>query len=195
MIYCLISIQDLDLQLFQFINTGLSNIAFDYLMPALREKLVWLPFYVYLLVFTFVNFRWNVALLFVLSLGITVGLSDLGSSRLVKKNVERLRPCNDPDVKDMVSLRATCGRGYSFTSSHAANHFALVFFFIYTLGRLFKKLRWPLVCWAGLISFAQVYVGLHYPSDVIFGALLGAVIGMLMALAYNNFISDSIYQN
>lgn len=195
MIYCLVSIQDIDLQLFQFINTGLSNLAFDYLMPALREKLVWLPFYVYLLAFTFVNFRWNVALLFILSIGVTVGLSDLASSRVIKNNVERLRPCNDPDIKDMVSLRVRCGRGYSFTSSHAANHFALVFFFIYTLGRIFKRLRWPLVIWAGLISFAQIYVGVHYPLDVLFGGLLGAGIGMLMALAYNNFISDSIYQN
>lgn len=195
MIYCLISIQDIDLQLFQFINTDLSNIVFDYLMPAMREKLVWLPFYVYLIAFTFVNFRWNVALIFILSLGITVGLSDLASSRIVKKNVERLRPCNDPEIMDVVLLRARCGRGYSFTSSHAANHFSLVFFFIYTLGRLFRRLRWPLVCWAGLISFAQVYVGVHFPLDVLFGGLLGTGIGMLMALAYNNFISDSIYQN
>lgn len=195
MIYCLISIQDIDLQLFQFINTDLSNLVFDYLMPALREKLVWLPFYIYLIAFTFVNFRWNVALLFILSLGITVGLTDVASSRFVKKNVERLRPCNDPNVMDVVLLRARCGRGYSFTSSHAANHFAFVFFFIYTLGRLFRRLRWPLVWWAVLVSFAQIYVGVHYPLDVLFGSFLGIVIGMLMALAYNNLISDSIYHN
>lgn len=195
MIYCLISIQELDLQLFQFVNGDLSNIAFDYLMPALREKLVWLPFYCYLLVFVFVNFRWSTALIFILSMAITVGISDIASSRLIKQNVERLRPCNDPDIRDQVLLRVRCGSGYSFTSSHAANHFALVFFFIYTLGRLFKKLRWPLVCWAVLISFAQIYVGVHYPMDVLFGALLGACIGMLVAVTYNNFISDSIYQN
>jgi len=165
------------------------------MMPAFREKLVWLPFYLYLLVFMMVNFRWRVALLFILSLVTTVGFADITSSKLIKNNVERLRPCNEPDVIDTMVLRVRCGRGYSFTSSHAANHFALVFFFIYTLGRLFKKLRWPLVAWAAIISFAQVYVGVHYPLDVIFGALLGALIGMLMALAYNNFLSDTIYKN
>ncbi len=189
----MISIQDLDLRLFHFINGDLSNIVFDYLMPALREKLLWLPFYIYLLTFVIVNYKWQTALIFILSLAITVGTADITSSRLIKKNVERLRPCNDPDVKEAVSLRARCGRGFSFTSSHAANHFALVFFFIYTMGRLFKKLRWPLVIWASLISFAQIYVGVHYPLDVLFGALLGAAIGMIIALAYNNLISDSIY--
>ena len=193
MILNLVSILELDQQLFHFLNSGLSNTLFDYLMPALREKLVWLPFYIYLIAFLFVNYKWTTALIFVLSMVLTVSIADYTSSQVIKKNVERLRPCNDPEMKENVSLRVRCGGGYSFTSSHAANHFALVLFFIYTLGRYFRKLRWPLVIWASLISFAQIYVGVHYPLDILFGALLGATIGMIGAISYNKFISESIY--
>lgn len=190
----LISILDIDQLIFQFINHDISNSLFDFIMPVLREKAIWLPLYVFLIAFMFINYRFVVAIIFISALGLTVGLADFTSSNLIKKNVERLRPCNDPGLYEKVQLRVNCGRGYSFTSSHAANHFALVFFLIYTLGRFFKKLRWPLIVWAGLISFAQVYVGVHYPFDVFFGGLLGVVIGMSLALVYNKFVSESIYR-
>lgn len=194
MITSLISILDIDQQIFQFINRDISNVMFDYIMPAIREKLIWLPFYVFLIAFMMVNYRFPVAIYFITAIVMTIGLSDFTSSKVIKDNVERLRPCNDPDLSDVVKLRVVCGRGYSFTSSHAANHFALAFFLIYTLGRFFRKLRWPLIIWALAISFAQVYVGVHYPFDVFFGGLLGMGIGMLMALGYNKFVTDSIYQ-
>jgi len=192
-IFILISILDVDQQIFQFINSDISNVVFDYLMPALREKLIWLPFYIFLVTFMFVNYRFSVAGIFVIVLIVAIGISDVTSSRLIKNHVERLRPCNDPNLSVPVKLRVRCGNGYSFTSSHAANHFAFVFFLIYTLGRFYKKCRWPLIIWAVLISVAQVYVGVHFPFDVIFGGLLGMAIGMLMALVYNKFVSESIY--
>lgn len=193
MISCHISILDIDQQIFQFINGDISNIVFDYLMPVLREKFIWLPCYVFLIVFMFVNYRFPVAVYFITALLITIGLSDITSSKLIKNNVERLRPCNDPSLSEVVKLRVVCGNGYSFTSSHAANHFALSFFLIYTIGRSFRKWRWPLIIWASLISIAQVYVGVHYPLDVFFGGLLGTAIGMLVAVTYNKFVSESIY--
>lgn len=192
MITHLISILDIDQQIFQFINTDISNVFFDYLMPALREKLIWLPCYVFLIAFMFVNYRFPVAIYFITALLITVGLTDVISSKVIKDNVERLRPCNDPDLADVVKLRVVCGRGYSFTSSHATNHFGFAFFLIYTLGRSFKRWRWPLIIWASLISFAQVYVGVHFPLDVLFGGLLGIILGMSMALVYNKFVSEGI---
>ncbi|MBK8556199.1 MAG: phosphatase PAP2 family protein [Lewinellaceae bacterium] len=80
-------------------------------------------------------------------------------------------------MTEVVIRRVSCGGGYSFTSSHAANHFAVAVFLAAVFGGLSRWLRPGLLLWAAVISFAQVYVGVHYPGDVLAGALLGAIIG------------------
>ena len=96
-----------------------------------------------------------------------------------KHGFERLRPCNDPEFTDHVRLVIKhCGGGYSFLSNHAANHFGMAVFFFITLRHVFRKWAWLVFVWAGLIAFAQVYVGVHYPLDVLCGALLGMVFGI-----------------
>ena len=109
-----------------------------------------------------------------LFLGLTVAGSDLTSSFLIKESVERIRPCNDNGFKKNVFLRAPCGSGYSFTSSHAANHFAVATFLILVFGQRLKKWRFLLLFWAISIGFAQIYVGVHYPLDVLCGFAFGA---------------------
>jgi len=83
-----------------------------------------------------------------------------------------------------VRLLVHCGRAYSFTSSHAANHFAIAVFISLTLGLLYSWIKWPLLLWAGSIAYGQVYVGVHYPLDVIVGSLVGIIIGYLVAKLY-----------
>ena len=109
------------------------------------------------------------------------------SSKVVKESVMRLRPCNDAEIKADVNLLVRCGSGYSFTSSHATNHFAIAAFISMTLGMVLPLIRWPFYLWAASIAFGQVYVGVHYPFDVISGALLGWLIGVLAAKLYNRF--------
>ena len=87
----------------------------------------------------------------------------------------------------MVDLKVKCGGGYSYTSSHATNHFALAFFLIYTLGVQFRWIKWVLIFWASSIAYGQVYVGVHYPFDVISGATIGGIIGILVATWYRGF--------
>ncbi|MBT8218336.1 MAG: phosphatase PAP2 family protein [Bacteroidia bacterium] len=118
------------------------------------------------------NFR-KQGLAMVIAVVLTAGASDYISSRVVKNNVQRIRPCNDNNVKYQMILRVPCGSGYSFTSSHATNHFAVASILVMLLSRIWGWVRWPLYLWAASIAFAQVYVGVHYPLDVIFGALLG----------------------
>jgi membrane-associated phospholipid phosphatase len=164
----------LDRALFEFINTGLSNPVFDAVLPWVRERLLWAPLYVFMLAFTWFNFRrrfWGV----LLGAALVVALADSISSELIKKNVRRLRPCNDPAL--VVRERVSCGSGFSFTSSHAANHFGAALFLIALYGRRFPWIRPALLGWATAIALAQVYVGLHYPGDVLCGGLLGAGIG------------------
>jgi len=169
-------LQNWDAALFQCINGSLSNPVFDALLPWFREKWFWMPVYLFVAVFALLNFRgrgWIV----LLGLVLAAGLADFTSSTLVKKSVQRLRPCNNVEMFDQLQLRVPCGGGYSFTSSHAANHFAAAVFLIGVFGGLARWLRPVALTWAGLIAFSQVYVGVHYPGDVLFGAALGSAIG------------------
>jgi undecaprenyl-diphosphatase len=117
-----------------------------------------------------------------LYLTMTVIISDLISSHLIKDRlVYRLRPCGNPLWADSIHFLASyCPTGSSFTSSHACNHFAMAVFIYRTL-RPFSR-WWALVLlWAFVISYAQVYVGVHYPLDIICGGILGSLIGWLVS--------------
>ncbi len=167
----------LDATLFHWINQNCSNVLFDAVLPWFREKWIWAPLYLFVAAFSWMNFG-KKGWLLVLGLVAVVGLSDFTSSELVKKNVQRLRPCNDLELRPAAVLRLdSCGSGYSFTSSHAANHFAAAIFLIGIFGGLARWIRPALLTWAGLIALSQVYVGVHFPGDVIGGGLLGALIG------------------
>lgn len=176
-------LQDVDLILFHWINSTLSNSAFDLFLPFCREKWFWAPLYVFIVASVLTRFRSPKSAILLLGLLFSVGLSDFTSSQLVKKNVQRLRPCNDPQVENTMTLRVECGSGYSFTSSHAANHFGVAAFCYVAFTGLFSLLfRRSLFLWAGLIAFAQVYVGVHYPGDVIAGAILGMTCGYVVGV-------------
>ena len=168
------AILSLDAALFHCINTGMGNPVFDALLPLFREKWLWAPLYLFLATFFLLNYG-RKGWIIILTMVLAVGLADFTSSALVKKNVRRLRPCNDPAM--IVQERISCGSGYSFTSSHAANHFAAAIFIIGIMGDRQRWIRPAALIWAGLIAFSQVYVGVHYPLDVLGGALLGAAIG------------------
>jgi len=171
------TILHIDEILFSFINQELSNPFLDTIMPYWREKTTWIPLYIFLLIIAYLKLKWKKFLLFVLLLAGTVGLADQVSSQWIKKSVQRIRPCNDIEIKDQVHLLVDCGSGYSFTSSHATNHFAVAFFIAFVLFSHQKKWRILLFVWAASIALGQVYVGVHYPIDITFGALLGCFIG------------------
>ncbi len=171
----------IDRMLFQLINGSLGNPLFDVLLPWCREKWIWAPFYVFIAAFSWMNYG-KKGWIIVLGLVLAAGLADFTSSTLIKKNVQRLRPCNDPVMQDHLVLRVDhCGSGYSFTSSHSANHFAAAVFLIGMFGAFWKGAKPALLGWAGLIAFSQVYVGVHYPFDVMIGAILGSFLGWLVA--------------
>lgn len=123
-------------------------------------------------------------MLIILFILITFGIADFTSSSLIKKSVQRVRPCNDIEFKENVNTRVRCGSGYSFTSSHATNHFAMASFLIMVFYRRWNHILWIGILWAAMISLAQVYVGVHYPLDVIAGAILGSSIGYIVGLVF-----------
>ncbi len=179
------TILELDYQLFEWINQGWQNHFLDWLLPWWRAKETWIIFYLVLIVFLIYKYRLK-GFYFVLFIALSVGISDTTSSKLIKKGVQRIRPCNHPGLQDSVRLLVRCGNGYSFTSSHATNHFTLAFLLLFTFCRRFKYLKLPLLLWAASIAIGQVYVGVHFPLDIVAGGLIGSLIGLGMAMIYRS---------
>lgn len=177
----------LDQEVFIAIN-GISSSLLDQVIPFYRHKLFWVPLYVYIVVSLIRNFTQN-GLWILLFITLGIGTSDTVSSKWIKNSVQRQRPCNDPALMDEVKLRIRCGGGYSFTSSHATNHGTLAFFLFFLLAEPRKWWSWALLIWALSIGMAQVFVGVHYPTDVLAGLVLGSVIGGMFALLYRSWFT------
>ncbi len=180
------TILEIDQSLFHFINQDLANGVLDAIMPWWRDKKTWIPLYLILIAFSVIKYRLK-GLFFVLAVILAASLGDVVSSHLMKPAFERVRPCNDATIADDVRLLVGCGKAYSFTSSHATNHFAVATVIALTLGLLFPWLRWIFYAWAATIAFGQVYVGVHYPTDVLVGGLIGWIIGNIVAKIYLRF--------
>ncbi|MFY8166285.1 MAG: phosphatase PAP2 family protein, partial [Sediminibacterium sp.] len=141
-----------DQALFSLINGKWTNIVFDKLMPWLRTSNNWIPFYAALLIFLFVKWggrSWKWVVIVVLN----VTLTDQISSSFFKPFFHRLRPCADPAIMYKSRLLLDhCSGGFSFTSSHAANHFGLAMLVFMTLQPLFKKYTYLFFVWAAFIG-------------------------------------------
>lgn len=173
-------IEKFDKYLFLKINTQWTNGFLDSVIPWWRDQNTWIPLYLFLIVFIFINFGWKAWkwLLFVL---VTIAISDQICSHLLKELIGRVRPCNDPVMRlqerFLIDYRPQSG---SMPSSHACNHFAIGIYFFFSLRKYIGKWAWFFIFWASTISYGQVYVGVHYPTDIICGAALGFSIGWLV---------------
>lgn len=186
---------ELDRKLFIKLNQEWTNPVFDVILPWLRHSAVWAPLYIFILLFVVINFKSSSIWWIVLFLG-TVALTDMIGTYVFKHNIERLRPCRDPEMFSYVRLLVrNCAGGYSFTSNHAANHFGMGVFFFITMRKIIPKWAWLGLAWAALICYAQVYVGVHYPFDVLGGALLGLLAGSFTGLTFNKRFGFAIFDN
>jgi undecaprenyl-diphosphatase len=177
----------IDHQIFYAINTGCSNLFFDWLMPILRNKMVWIPLYIFIIAFAIKSYKLK-GLYLILFFAAAVGIADFGSASILKPMVDRVRPCNDVTIQSQVISRVPCGSGKSFPSSHATDHFAIALFLIVIFAKKWKFVLPTALIWAAAISFAQVYVGVHFPIDVICGAIFGSIIGFLIAKLFLKYI-------
>lgn len=183
-----------DQSLFEKINRGLANPFFDALMPFIRNGANWIPLYVLAFLFVLYKYKMN-GLWWALFLVATVAFTDLCGTYIFKHNIERFRPCRDPEFAGHVRLVLNqCAGGYGFISNHAANHFGMAVFFFVTFRRIIGAWVWLSVFWAFSIAFAQVYVGVHYPLDVIAGALLGTGFGLITGHIYSKRTGIAIFE-
>jgi len=172
------SLDSIDKAVFQFINQSLANPVTDLIMPFITTDLHLKIFYVACLALIFwkgdKRLRWAL-----LGSIIVVTLSDQLSSAVIKPLIGRLRPCKVMEVHLLVG----CGSGFSMPSSHAANLFGQAFYFL----PVFPRSAIYLMPLAILVALSRVFVGVHYPGDIIVGAVLGAVIGLSIALLFTRF--------
>jgi len=178
-------LEHLDQWLFIQVNEHQTNSFFDSIMPYLRIAYYWTPVYLFLFVFIIMNFKgrgWWWLVIFLC----TVSLCDMTSTNLFKEVFHRLRPCADLDFFQNVRLVVdSCGGKYGFTSNHAANHFGMATFIFLTLKPVIGKWVWLAYLWAAIIGYAQVYVGVHYPFDILGGAAIGFLFGWLLGVFFN----------
>lgn len=173
----------LDKEFFLFLNT-LGNSKWDGFWSFISEKYYWIPFYAFLLFLLWRNFGWKKTLFILVLTAIMIIISDQ-ITNLIKDNVKRLRPCHLYDFEGIMRAVGCERRGqYGFTSAHSSNHFAIALF----LGLIFKeKIKWFiyfLLIWAAVIAYSRIYLGVHFPLDIICGGLMGLIIGFVFYRIY-----------
>jgi undecaprenyl-diphosphatase len=147
--------------------------ALDPIVLQLTQTITWIPLYLLVLYQIYRTDPKNTAWI----LGgvmLTILLADQVSSGLMKPYFERLRPCHDPRWEGMLHLYGRCGGLYGFVSSHAANTFGLATFLTLKLGKKQKAIAW-LFLYALVVSYTRIYLGVHYPLDLFFGAVVGVL--------------------
>ncbi len=165
---------NIDVALFYFFNKTLANPFFDIVMPFITTETNWVLLWIFAwFLLLFKGGKHRVILAFsVLTL---VLLTDQFSSGVLKDLVGRVRPCN---VLFNINLLVGCTSSGSFPSSHAVNNFAVAAFIVY----FYRNLKWLMYSIATVLALSRVFVGVHYPSDIIGGAILGFIFGMSFAL-------------
>ncbi len=173
-------IEQIDRQLLFAIN-GSNSPLFDTIMWWVSKPVFGIPFYLLFVFLLYKSFGWKNTFLLVLCAVLAVGLADLSAKYLFKEMFERFRPSQNLEIKEQLHyVNNYHGGMYGFVSSHAANMFAIAMLIGLWLK---KKIRYSLhflLIWAAIIGYSRIYLGVHYPTDVVCGALLGMLIAILM---------------
>ncbi|PHQ59441.1 MAG: phosphatase PAP2 family protein [Maribacter sp.] len=172
-----------DKELFLFLNT-LGSSTWDGFWMFVTNKFSSIPLYVVLLALSYrlLGLKKTLLLLVAVALLITVtnGLADF-----FKYGVRRLRPCYDIEVNEIMRLvKNSCGGKFGYFSAHASNAFAIAFFFTHLLRPKFRYIGIFLMGWAFLVAYSRIYIGVHFPLDVLSGALIGLSMSWLFASLY-----------
>jgi len=170
-----------DKNLFLLLN-GIHAPWLDPIMAYGTEQLTWIPLYLLFIYFIY-KVEGNKWVYIILLIAFTILLTDQFSASLMKPMIGRLRPCYSESLEGLVHLVGRCGGKYGFISSHAANTFGVASFLFFLLRGRLHYIGW-IFLWSALVSYTRIYLGVHYPLDVFFGALSGIIIGYLVYRLY-----------
>ena len=182
-----------DRSVFLFLN-NLGSESFDQFWIMISATWIWVPLYIIFLYLLFKNYKLRnlVFILIFIALGVTVSDQLAG---VFKTGIGRLRPCHDPTLTGM--MRAVkCGGQFGFYSSHAANTFFIATFMSLLLYKKFRLLPYILIGWAIIVSYSRIYLGVHFPLDILMGSLMGFFTGgffatLALKVIHKQKISDS----
>jgi len=173
-----------DQQLFLFLN-GMHSPVFDFIMYWLSDKLIWVPLYAWMLFYMWREHRSRLWLV-IIFIALLVTFTDQVSVQVFKNIFHRLRPCHNPELEGLVRiLNGHCGGKYGFISSHACNMAGIALFSGLMLRKRFRWLLPSLIVWSILIGYSRIYLGVHYPADVVVGFFVGGIIGFLVYSFFN----------
>ena len=151
----------------------------DSVMVILTNGLSWLPLFLLIIGLMIYKFRWQ-SIVMILFIALVIFLTDRISAGLIKPWIGRLRPSHEPELEGYLHLvNGYKGGLYSFVSSHAANAFGVATFLWLVLRKQIKWI-WVMFIWATIFSYSRIYLGVHYPFDILGGGVLGALIALLV---------------
>ncbi|MBI5749379.1 MAG: phosphatase PAP2 family protein [Nitrospinae bacterium] len=177
-------LKDFDTYIFYKLNRGLQNSFFDILMPLVTNYRNWY-FVIPLIILLFIIRDWKKGLVTILLVIIAVSISDYFNSHIVKYFFGRLRPCNKLPIETL-HLIIGCPHNLSFPSSHATNIFALSTVLVYR----YRRLLIPMLFISVLVCLSRVYLGVHYPSDVVAGGICGVFYGSTVIFTYKQITKN-----
>jgi len=158
----------------------MNNSFWDSFFYVVTGRVFWIPFVAGLLFLAYLRVGWRAVYVF-LFLVLSMALADQISVKLFKEVFERLRPCHNPMIADLVhTINGHCGGKFGFVSSHASNSFALAVFAGLIFKKKFKFVMPVMLFWAVLVSYSRIYVGVHFPVDIICGGILGTLIAFFV---------------
>ncbi len=165
---------EFDTSSFLFLN-GLGTPFFDPFWMLITNKITNLSIYLVLLIWYFKLKNGKAAFLILLFIGLLILVTDQ-TTNLFKYGFERLRPCHNEEIVDIMRIvKNGCGGFYGYFSGHASNSFALSIYFSLLFANRYPKLKYALFFMASLVSYSRIYIGVHYPLDIISGALFGTI--------------------
>ena len=177
-----------DKQAMIFLN-NLGSSTFDPFWILVSEKWFWIPLYVIFLYFLYKNF--NKKSLFYILLFVALGITASDQiANIFKFGFERLRPCHDPSLEGLLR-EVKCGGKFGFYSAHSSNSFFVFFYLIILLGKKIKQLPYFLFVWAAIVAYSRVYLGMHFPGDIIIGAIMGILLALFFGTLAKKVIKKS----
>lgn len=188
------SLSNIDTDLLLFLNS-LHTSWLDKVMIAVTQMWVWAPLYLLLIYWTVKQYGKRCWWVF-LAVGVVVLCSDQLSAHVCKPFFQRLRPCYNPDLQDLIYLpKGMAGGRFGFVSSHAANTFAVAAFLTPVLRNYRPWLGIVLYLWAFISSYSRIYLGFHYPGDILCGAILGILIGLILWRVFQLVVVRKIWKS
>lgn len=171
----------LDKSLFVYLN-GLGSEPFDALWLLITKQTTWIPMFAFLAYLIYIKLGWRQTLFLGLFIGALITLTDQ-TANVFKYGFERLRPCNDPEIKSVIRI-VKDSHSFSFFSAHAANSLGAVTFLFLIFREQYRYFAffflWPLI-----YAYSRIYLGLHFPGDILTGYTVGTIYAFLVYYLYN----------